>query len=59
MQDIKPAIQSVEAGNRRLERAKKLFKNAGRDDVVTCLNNVTAYLERVVKYAKEERNVNL
>lgn len=57
MQDKKPAIQLVEAGNRRLERAKKLFRNAGMDDVVVCLNNATAYLERVIKYAKEERKM--
>ena len=61
MQDKKPAIQQMEAANRRLKRAVKLLNNAGLESDAKNVESAVAYIEGVVRTVKrrQEGNVKL
>lgn len=52
MQDKKPAIQLMEAANRRLERAVKLLNNAGLPGDAKNVESAVAYIKGVVRTVK-------
>lgn len=52
MQDKKPAIQQMEAANRRLTRAAKLLNNAGLESDAKNVESAVAYIEGVVRTVK-------
>lgn len=52
MQDKKPAIQQLEAANRRLIRAVKLLNNAGLEGDAARTQEAVAYIEILVKTVK-------
>lgn len=54
MQDKKPAIQSMEAANRRLIRAIKLLNNAGFPDEAKRVESAVAYVEGIVRTVKRK-----
>lgn len=52
MQDLKPAIQQMEAANRRLKRAVKLLNNTGLESDAARLEEAVAYIEGMVRTVK-------
>lgn len=52
MQDTKPAIQQMEAANRRLKRAVKLLNNAGLQGDAKNVESAVAYIEGLVRTVK-------
>lgn len=54
MQDKKPAIQLMEAANRRLLRAVKLLNNAGLQGDAKNVESAVAYVEGIVRTVKRK-----
>ena len=54
MQDIKPAIQQIEAACRRLERASKLLVNGGYQVTAQNINGHAESLRETAKYLKRD-----
>lgn len=52
MQDKKPAIQLMEAANRRLTRAIKLLDNAGLQEDAKRVESAVAYVDGIVRTVK-------
>lgn len=52
MQDLKPAIQLMEAANRRLTRAVKLLNNAGLPGDAARAQEAVAYIAGLVRTVK-------
>lgn len=54
MQDKKPAIQLMEAANRRLIRAVKLLNNAGLPEEAKRAESAVAYVDGIVRTVKRK-----
>lgn len=53
MSTIKPAIQLLEAGNRRIERSAKLFRNNGNAIIAHTIEKKIAEMEILIARVKE------
>ena len=52
MQDVKPAIQLLEAASRRLERAKTLIANSGKHNLSMNVERILSELDEINRSLK-------